>query len=147
MQAVRARPVLVFAIRGATPVAVHERRAVMHRRLVAWLPLLLVAALAAGCAARVRHITDLKSNPARYYDRTVSLEGTVTSAWGIPMMPLKVYRIDDGTGEVTVVSRNGRTPTRGARVRVTGKVSEVAVLGGQAVGLHIQENRLNVLHR
>jgi hypothetical protein len=107
----------------------------------------IIAAVVAGCAARVPHINDLKSNPAHYYDRTVSVEGVVTSAWGIPLLPLKLYRIDDGTGELTVVSRNSRTPTKGARVRVKGKVGELAVFGGQALGLHVQEERLSVLRR
>jgi hypothetical protein len=117
----------------------------MQNRFLRLLPVTLVAVLLAGCAARVPHIDDLRSNPGRYYDRTVSLEGIVTSSWSVPLVPLKVYRIDDGTGELTVVSHNSRTPTRGARVRVTGKVGEVAVLGGQSVGLHVQEHRLSVL--
>jgi hypothetical protein len=108
---------------------------------------LLVAAMIAGCAARVPHISDLKSNPGRYYDRTVSLEGVVTSAWGVPLVPVKVYRIDDGTGELTVVSRNSRVPTKGARVRVTGTVGELAVFGGESFGLHVQERRLSILGR
>ena len=52
---------------------------------------------------------------------------------------MKLYQINDGTGEVTVVANDGRVPTRGARVRVTGRVEDVATLGGQAVGLHIQQ--------
>jgi hypothetical protein len=55
-----------------------------------------------------------------------------------------MYKVDDGTGEVTVISQALRTPTRGARVRVKGKVNDVAVLGGRSVGLHLQEERLNV---
>jgi hypothetical protein len=106
-----------------------------------------LAAVLAGCAAHVRNINDLKSNPARYYDRSVSFEGVVTNSWGIPLVPVKVYRIDDGTGELTVVSRSGRTPTRGAHVRVRGRVNELAVFGGESVGLHIQEERLSVLRR
>jgi hypothetical protein len=100
-----------------------------------------------GCAARVPHIDDLKTNPARYYDRTISLEGVVTSSWGVPLIPVKVYRIDDGTGELTVISRNGRTPTRGAHVRVVGRVNELGVFGGQSFGLHVEEHRLSVLRR
>jgi len=109
--------------------------------------ILLVAALAAtaACATRAPSIAQLKVNPARYHDRTVSVEGVVTSAWGAPFVPVKVYRIDDGSGELTVVSTGSRVPTRGTRVRVTGKVAEVAVVGGQALGLHVQETRLNVL--
>lgn len=109
--------------------------------------LLLITSVAAGCAARVPHIDDLKSNPGRYYDRSISLEGVVTSSWGVPLVPLKVYRIDDGTGELTVISRNDRVPTRGAHVRVRGRVGEVAVFGGQSIGLHVKEDRLSILRR
>ena len=63
----------------------------------------------------------------------------VTSSWGVPLVPFRLYKVDDGTGEVTVVSQNGRMPTKGARVRVKGRVSDVATFGGQAVGLHLEQ--------
>lgn len=98
-----------------------------------------------GCALAVRRtqVADLKYNPGRYYDKTVSVDGVVTSSWGLPLVPYKFYKVDDGTGEVTVLSQNGRTPTKGARVRVRGKVSEVASFGGQSVGLHLRETDLD----
>lgn len=94
-----------------------------------------------GCAASLRspQIADLRDNPARYQRHSVSIDGVVTTAWSIPFVPYTLYRVDDGTGEVTVVGRGQRTPTRGAHVRVRGRVDEVGVLGGQAIGLHIQE--------
>jgi hypothetical protein len=51
--------------------------------------------------------------------------------------------VDDGTGEVTVVSQDGRIPTRGARVRVKGRVNEIATFGGRSVGLHIRQTDLD----
>jgi hypothetical protein len=107
----------------------------------------ITAATLSGCALALRtpHIADLQRNPTRYYDKTVSVTGVVTSSWGVPLVPFKVYRIDDGTGEVTVVSQNLRTPVRGARVRVRGKVNEVGVFGGRALGLHIREDSLHVM--
>ncbi len=104
----------------------------------------LVATLS-GCALAVRRtqVADLKYNPGRYYDKTVSVDGIVTSSWGMPLVPYKFYKVDDGTGEVTVLSQNGRTPTKGARVRVKGRVSEVATFGGQSVGLHLRESDLD----
>ena len=108
--------------------------------------LALVVALAAtsACALRAPNIADLQRNPGRYQDRTVRIDGVVTSSWGVPLMPFKLYRVDDGTGEVTVISQGNRTPTRGARVHVKGRVNEVAVFGGQALGLHIREQDLDV---
>ena len=105
---------------------------------------LAIAAVLSGCAlARRPTIQELKYNPGRYQDRTVSIDGIVTSSWGLPLMPFKLYKIDDGTGEVTVVARGGRTPTRGAHVRVSGRVSDVATFGGSSLGLHIQETDLD----
>jgi len=101
------------------------------------------AALAVGCASGAS-IDQLKTNPGRYMDRSVTVSGTVTNAWGVPFVPLKVYQIDDGTGEMTVVADEGqRVPSRGAQVRVTGRVQEFAVVGGRSIGLHLRERDLD----
>ena len=104
-----------------------------------------IASLLSGCALAVRRpsIAELKYNPGRYHDKTVSIDGVVTSAWGVPLGPFKLYKVSDGTGEVTVVSQNSRVPSKGAHVRVKGRVNDVATLGGQALGLHIQEKDLD----
>ncbi|HXW06577.1 MAG TPA: hypothetical protein VD833_15175 [Vicinamibacterales bacterium] len=107
------------------------------------LPLVLVAVVS-GCAlSRSPSIAELKYNPGRYQDRPVAITGVVTTSWGVPLMPFKMYKVDDGTGEVTVVSQHGRVPSKGARVRVKGRVNEVAMFGGQSVGLHIRETDLD----
>jgi hypothetical protein len=111
-------------------------------------PLALTLSLS-GCALAVRRpsVAELKYNPGRYQDRTVSIDGVVTSSWGVPLVPFRLYRVDDGTGEVTVLSQNGRIPTRGAHVRVKGRVNDIATLGGQAVGLHIQQTDIDFKRR
>jgi DNA/RNA endonuclease YhcR with UshA esterase domain len=109
-----------------------------------FVPCLIAAVLLAGCALSSHpKIADLKYNPGRYQNRNVTVEGVVTSAWGVPMMPFKLYKVDDGTGEVTVISQDTRVPTRGARVRVKGRVEDVATFGGQAVGLHIRQEHVS----
>lgn len=105
---------------------------------------LLFSLTACAHALRSAHIADLRDNPGRYQNHSVSIDGVVTSAFSIPLVPYKMYRVDDGTGEVTVLSQNNRVPTRGARVRVKGRVDDVAVVGGQAVGLHLREQSLYV---
>jgi hypothetical protein len=109
----------------------------------------LVALFTSACALGLRSpdISELRSNPGRYQNRSVNIDGVVTSSWGIPLVPFRMYKVDDGTGEVTVLSQGSRTPTRGARVRVKGKVQEVAVFGGQALGLHLREENLKVDRR
>jgi hypothetical protein len=100
---------------------------------------LVSALLISGCAARGVRIAELKDRPDKYDDKSVSVTGTVTRSWGIPLVPFQLYSVDDGTGEITVVSNSGRTPTKGAHVKVKGKVNEVAVFGGRSIGLHLQE--------
>jgi hypothetical protein len=101
--------------------------------------------LVSGCALTTRHSTvqELKYNPGRFHDRKVAIDGIVTSSWRVPLVPFRLYKVDDGTGEVTVVSQGRQSPTRGAHVRVTGRVSEMATFGGSSVGLHIQETDLD----
>ena len=99
----------------------------------------LSSIIVAGCASGVR-IAELKSQPDKYKDKTVSVTGVVKSSVGVSFVPFQMYNVDDGTGEITVVSRSGRSPSNGARVEVKGKVNELAVFGGRSIGLHINEN-------
>ncbi|HEX6974569.1 MAG TPA: hypothetical protein VF147_09215 [Vicinamibacterales bacterium] len=115
-------------------------------RLVAVLA--LVASLS-GCALAVRSpsVAELKYNPGRYQDKTVAIDGVVTSSWGVPLMPFKLYKVDDGTGEMTVLAQGGRVPTKGAHVRVKGKVNDVATFGGTSLGLHLEQRDLDFKRR
>jgi hypothetical protein len=116
-------------------------------RAVAALSLSLVLS---GCAGSLRSpdIADVKRNAGHYADRTVTIDGTVTNSWGVPLMPFKLYKVDDGTGEMTVLSRAGsRVPVKGNHVRVRGVVRDIAVLGGQPLGLHLEERSLDVKRR
>jgi hypothetical protein len=112
------------------------------------LTIVLAAGLSA-CAASLRNprVADLRDNPARYQNHSVNIDGVVTTSWGVPLVPFRLYKVDDGTGEVTVVSQGSRNPTRGAKVRVRGRVEDVGVLGGHALGLHLREEKLDVKRR
>ena len=105
------------------------------------LPVVLVVA---GCAARQVRIAELKAQPTQYADKSVRISGMVTNSIGIPLVPFQLYNVDDGTGEIAVLSRSGRAPAMGTRVDVRGKLSEVAVLGGRSIGLHIEEEERRV---
>lgn len=105
-----------------------------------------LAAITSGCAMSLRSpdIADLQRHPGRYQDRTVTVNGVVTSSWGLPLIPFRFYKVDDGTGEVTVLSDGSRMPAKGERVRVKGRVEQIAVLGGRPLGLHLRERDLYV---
>ena len=98
-----------------------------------------------GCSLALRSpsVAELKYNPGRYQDRTVAVTGVVTSSWGLPLVPFKLYKVDDGTGELTVLSQGGRTPSKGSRVRVKGRVNDLAIFGGQSLGLHLEQRDLS----
>jgi hypothetical protein len=106
-------------------------------------------AMLSGCALTTGHpsVAELKYNPGRYQNRNVSIDGVVTSSWGVPLMPFKLYKVDDGTGEMTVLAQGGRVPTKGAHVRVKGRVNDVATFGGQSVGLHLEQRDLDFKRR
>jgi hypothetical protein len=112
------------------------------RRLI----VLALSAAVGGCALSLRNpdIVELQRHPGRYQDRTVSVSGVVTNSWGLPLVPFRFYKVDDGTGQVTVLSQGSRLPAAGERVRVKGRVEDVAVLGGRPLGLHIREQDLYV---
>jgi hypothetical protein len=115
----------------------HSRRTLVRAVLA-----VAVAVVVAGCAARTS-VGQLQTNPGRYVDRNVSVSGTVTSSWGLPMVPFRMYQVNDGTGQILVLSDSNRVPSRGARVRVTGRLSEFAMIGGRSLGLHIRERSLD----
>jgi hypothetical protein len=110
------------------------------------LAAVVCSVMLSGCAISLRNprIADLRDHPGRYQDHTVTVNGVVTSSWGLPLVPFRFYKVDDGTGEVTVLSEGSRMPGRGERVRVRGRVEQVAILGGRPLGLHLRERDLYV---
>ena len=84
----------------------------------------------------------MQSQSGRFVDHSVTIRGRVTTSWGVPLVGFNVYRVNDGTGEITVVSTDRRVPGRGSEVEVKGKVEDVAVLGGRPLGLHLREQRV-----
>jgi hypothetical protein len=108
------------------------------------LPLLYVAVLASGCASVPGRpsVAQLQSQPGRFADRSVRVTGTVTTSFGVPFVGMQIYRVEDGTGELLVISNQRQVPARGARVEVRGRVSEFATFGGQSIGLHLREQSL-----
>jgi hypothetical protein len=101
---------------------------------------LLGAFLITGCAARGVRIAELKDQPDKYDNKTVSVTGVVTRSLGTFFIPFQMYNVDDGSGEITVVSQSRQAPRNGARVEVKGKINELGVFGGRSIGLHLRED-------
>jgi len=108
--------------------------------------MIAAAALSGACASMgSRSISEVQTNPGKFHDKTVTVEGIVTTSFGIPMVPFKVFRVSDGTSEMLVISDSNRIPGKNARVRVRGKVQEVGLFGGRSFGLHIREESIKYL--
>lgn len=105
---------------------------------------LAALALTASCAAHRVRIADLKDQPGRYDHKTVSVSGVVTSSFAIPFAPFQVYNVDDGSGQITVLSQSQRILTKGARVDVRGRLNQVASVGDRSLGLHLEERKRTV---
>jgi hypothetical protein len=115
-------------------------------RNIYWSLIVAFAVMSGACASMGnRSISEVQTNPGKFQDKTVTVEGVVTTSWGIPLVPFKVYRVSDGSGEMLVISEDGRIPGKNARVRVRGEVEEFALIGGRSFGLHLREKSIKYL--
>jgi hypothetical protein len=108
------------------------------RRTTFGLALLLAAAtLLAACEKT--NIGKILDNPDKYYDKEVGITGTVEDSYSVPFVG-GAYKVDDGTGELWVVSKRGSTPRRGARVGAKGRVYTGFNWGGRSFGTVLEES-------
>lgn len=107
-------------------------------RLALSLALPFLALILAGCPKRTK-IADIKQDPGRYHDKEVILEGEVTQSFGA--FGQGIYEIDDGTGQMWVFVEEGNVPSRGAEVKVTGRVTPGVTFAGRNYATVLREKR------
>ncbi|MEQ1896466.1 MAG: hypothetical protein ABL971_03650 [Vicinamibacterales bacterium] len=90
-----------------------------HGRTVHLTLLALTALLSTACGALT--VNQIITDPSRYRNRDVRLSGEVVDSYSF--LNRGAYRIDDGTGQIWVISDKG-VPRKTARVTVKGKVRE-----------------------
>jgi hypothetical protein len=100
----------------------------MIRNVGRWTGLLLFVLFLSGCEQKT--INEIKSDPGRFAKNEVVIVGTVVRS--VSVMGNGVYEIDDGTGKLWVVSRNG-VPRKGAKIGVKGKVHDAYDLSSFAL--------------
>jgi hypothetical protein len=107
------------------------------------IPLLFVAAiaLAAGCKPGFTPISQLLNDPGQYDHKTVRVAGKVTHAIGV--LGYGGYQIDDGSGQMTIVTKSSGAPREGAEVGVEGEFRSGFTLGTESVAVIIESKRLN----
>jgi hypothetical protein len=96
---------------------------------------------------RTATVEKVLDNPGSYYGHLVRVEGTVSD--DMPGVPgFHVFRLDDGTGKVWVITRLS-APSSGARIEVEGHVETgaktgIPIVGSITVGTFMLEEKRSV---
>lgn len=85
-------------------------------------------------------IRDVTTSPANFEGKDVKLKGKVTGISKLPILDIKTYTLRDDTGEITV-STQGALPAVNDSVALQGTVKNTAIIGGQSLGLRVEEAR------
>jgi hypothetical protein len=97
--------------------------------------LLFACALASSASAKTS-INKINADPGRYYNKKVTIEGTVTDSYGV--LGQGAYELDDGTGRIWVLAERA-VPARGAHVEAKGHVITGFVYRGRNLAAALQE--------
>lgn len=105
--------------------------------------ILTIALFAAACPERTS-IGDIENNPSRYVGKEVAIAGTVENSYGISIPIIQngsggMYKIDDGTGEIWVMTQRS-VPSKGSQLGIKGKIQNGVNYNGKNYGLVLMED-------
>ena len=110
------------------------------------LTLVLAIGLFAAGAAKRTSIGEIEANSSKYFGKKVTVAGTVETGYGVSLPEILIrrgtggtYKIDDGTGEIWVVTQRS-VPQKGARLKVKGKIQNGVTIDGKNYGLVLYED-------
>jgi len=103
------------------------------------LPAAMSLALLAGCKSGATPIRTLLDDAPRYDKQTVRIVGTVGHSMGV--LGYGAYQLDDGTGKLTVVTKESGAPREGAQVGVEGEFRAAFTLGTESVAVLMEKKR------
>ncbi len=109
------------------------------RQKVSVLALILLSVFLFTACPSKTNIGKILDNPDRYRDKEVGITGTVEDGYSVPFVG-GAYKVDDGTGEIWVVSKRGGAPRKGAKVGAKGRVYQGFNFGGRNFGTVIEES-------
>jgi cytochrome c-type biogenesis protein CcmE len=96
----------------------------------------------AGCDYLPFGYTPLKeivAAPAQFEGREVKVKGKVKTVVSLPVLG-RAFTLQDGAEEVMVTTQ-GALPAAGADVALRGTVRSAVIIGGQSVGLRVEETK------
>jgi hypothetical protein len=107
-----------------------------NQKFVAAAAVVVTMLLLAACPPRVS-IADINRDPGKYANRDISVAGRVSNSIGA--MGTGVYELDDGTGTIWVYSSGYGVPGNGAKVSVTGRITQGFSFGGRSFAVVLRE--------
>jgi hypothetical protein len=110
-------------------------------REIAWL--LIVTSVVSGCSlfdVGYTQIGEIAKNPSQFDGKEVKVRGKIVDVMKLPFLETKMYTLKDDTGQILVTTA-GEIPAMGLDVRVKGMIENVAIIGGQSLGLHLKESQ------
>lgn len=112
------------------------------RRLPYVLAVASLLVLALGCKGGMRGTTSIKTlldDPGLHDRKVVRVAGEVGPSLGL--LNFGAYQLDDGTGTLTVVTRENGAPRQGAKVGVQGEFRSAYTLGASTAAVLIESER------
>ena len=105
------------------------------------------ALLVVGCEEDRTMIGSILDRPHHYYDNDVIIAGRVTGTRSASIFAggAGSYQVDDGSGRIWVITRNG-VPDRGDEVGLKGRVDGGVHLFGERFGTVIREYERRIRH-
>ena len=98
----------------------------MKRRLLYITALCSLAVFMVACERTT--IGDISADPGRFQNKEVNVAGQVTQSIGA--LGRGIYQIDDGTGNLWVLSGDRGVPSKGAYVGVKGRITPTVTFLG-----------------
>lgn len=83
-------------------------------------------------------IREILDKPAQFEGQEVKVKGKATRVTKI--LAMSGYNLRDETGEITVIT-DGKLPAENDEVAVRGRVKSAVIMGGNAIGLRLEETQ------
>jgi hypothetical protein len=110
----------------------------LRKNVLLSLTLLLMTLVLVGCPLRTA-IGTINRDPGKYSGREVTIAGRVTDSFGA--LGNGVFQLDDGTGTMWVLSQGYGVPGNGAKVAVTGTISQGFSFGGRSFAVIMKQTK------
>lgn len=85
-------------------------------------------------------IKEIVAAPGQFEGKEVKLKGRVATITKLSILEIKIYTLQDGTGEIAVITQ-GALPAVNDNVALRGTVKSAAIIGGQSLGLRVEETK------